>query len=140
MDKNDNRKDFLIKRDYKTWMPIKSEINNRQKFRTFSEWQVWWVAVGENVGSEINGKGAYYLRPAIVLKKSSKLSFLGIPLTTQAHEGYGFVKFMFKGKESYAVLNQLRTFSVFRLVRKKGELDDSDITLIRQRLKEFLNF
>ena len=132
--------DFTKKRDYKKWMPVKSRIHYNGKFRTFSEGQIWWCVLGENVGVEINGKGEYFLRPVYVLKKNGKLSFAGIPLTTRAHDGYGYVEFQFKGKTTYAILSQCTTVSVFRMLRKMGEADDSDVRLIRERLGEYLGF
>ncbi|MBQ5812168.1 hypothetical protein IIW29_01165 [Candidatus Saccharibacteria bacterium] len=80
------------------------------------------------------------MRPVYIFKKNGKLSFAGIPLTTRAHEGYGYVKFRFKNKETYAVLSQYRTISVFRLLRKMGEADDADIDLIRQGLGDYLGY
>ena len=131
---------FAIKRDYREWMRIKANIHNSGKFRTFSEGQVWWCVLGENVGIEINGKGDYFLRPIFVLKKSGRLGFIGIPLTTKAHDGYGYLRFDFKGKTTYAVFSQIKTVSVFRLLRKMGEVDDSDLEKIRKGVGEFLGF
>lgn len=47
-----------------------------------TEGEVWWVAIGENVGVEINGKSRYFSRPVIVFRKLSHLGFMGIPLST----------------------------------------------------------
>ena len=76
----------------------------------------------------------------MILQKNGKLSFAGIPLTTKAREGYGYVKFGFKGKTTYAVLSRYTTISVFRLLRKMGEADDSDVRLIRKKLGEYLGY
>ncbi|MBR3322411.1 type II toxin-antitoxin system PemK/MazF family toxin [Candidatus Saccharibacteria bacterium] len=141
MDNNKLEKSsFIDWRDYKKWMPVKQKVHNGARFRTFSEGQIWWCVLGENVGVEINGKGDYFLRPVYIFKKKGKLSFIGIPLTTQAHEGYGYVKFRFKDKYTYAVLSQITTVSVFRLMRKMGEADDSDVKLIHERLGQYLDF
>ena len=45
--------------DYKKWMGVKSDINNGGKTRKINEGDVVWVAVGENVGVEIDGKRVY---------------------------------------------------------------------------------
>lgn len=134
---DDKKNDFHNERDYAKWTPLKIKTHNRGKIKTFSEGWVWWCIFGENVGTEINGKGDYFLRPVLIFKKTGKLGFIGIPLTTQAREGYGYVKFMFKDKEVYAILSQIKTFSVFRLLRKKGQIDDSDMLLIREQFKEY---
>ncbi|MBR0467407.1 type II toxin-antitoxin system PemK/MazF family toxin [Candidatus Saccharibacteria bacterium] len=131
--------DFLEKRDYKEWMPIKADTHNAGRYRTFSEGQIWWCIWGENVGTEINGKGELFLRPVYIFKKDGRLNFTGIPLTTQAHEGHGYVKFNFKDKEIYAVLSQIRATSVFRLLRKKGEADDMDVSKIKNAFAEYFD-
>ena len=137
---DDLKSAFAIRRDYKEWMRIKANIHNGGKFRTFSEGQVWWCVLGENVGIEINGKGSYFLRPIFVLKKNGRLGFIGIPLTTKAHSGYGYLSFDFKGKTTYAVFSQIKTISVFRLLRKMGEVDDLDFEKIQKGIGEFLGF
>ena len=132
------KNDSALRRDYSEWAPLKCRIHNGGRFRTFSEGQIWRCVTGENVGVEINGKGSCFLRPVFALKKNSRLGFICIPLTTQAHEGHGYIKFNFKEKEVYAVLSQIRNISVFRLLRKKGEADDLDVKKIKSGLKEYL--
>ena len=64
----------LIK-NYKEWMGRKTIINNRGVARSFREGDVWWAAVGENVGVEIDGKSQRYSRPIVILKKHSGALF-----------------------------------------------------------------
>lgn len=60
------------------WMERKECIHNVGRLLAISEREVWWVAVGENVGVEINGKSGRFSRPVLVYKKLSKFGFLGI--------------------------------------------------------------
>ncbi|MCL2807072.1 MAG: hypothetical protein FWD27_02750 [Coriobacteriia bacterium] len=39
-------------KDYKRWMPKKSEINSRRERVAFKERDVFWVSIGENIGFE----------------------------------------------------------------------------------------
>lgn len=87
--------------------------------------------MGKNVGVEINGKQEFFLRPVLILKKLSGLGFMGIPLTSQSHNGSWYVSFEFKGKEQYAVLAQARVLSIYRLRRKMGVVPNSDLELVR---------
>lgn len=86
--------------------------------------------MGENVDVEINGKNEVFSRPVLIYKKLSRFGFLGIPLTTQKHEGDWYVSFVFKDKTSIAVLSQVRTFSVLRLYRRMGTIPESDFNLV----------
>lgn len=120
-------------RNYKKWMSIKATVHNTAVLRRFKEWELWWCAIGENVGVEINGKGDMFTRPVIVYHKFSKFGFMGIPPTSQDHTKEApdwYVGFRFKDKDQFAALNQLGRISAFRLCRKMGELDDEDIRKI----------
>lgn len=91
-----------------------------------------WCGFGENVGIEINGKNDLFSRPVLVFKKFSQYGFLGIPLTSQPHEGTWYAHFRFHGKEQVAVLVQQRTFSSSRLYSKMGRIDEMDMRRIKE--------
>lgn len=97
--------------------------------------EVWWCAMGENVGVEINGKSNTFARPVLIFKKLSRYGFLAIPLTSQPHVGSWYASFRFQGKEQVAVLAQIRVISVARLYRKIGSIDDNDKTVIREAFR-----
>lgn len=80
------------------WNVVKSDLHARGTFRKIKEGDVWWCSIGENIGVEINGKQNFFLRPVLVLKKLSGFGFMGIPLTSQSHDGSWYVPFVFKGK------------------------------------------
>ena len=136
MVKNASKKqEFKSDRNYEDWMLVKDGIQYGKTKRSFKEWELWWCAVGENVGVEINGKGMRFMRPVIVFKKFGKLSFTGIPTTTQNHMKRSpdwYVHFRLRGVDEYAAINQMGTISVFRLYRKIGQLDDEDARRITE--------
>lgn len=99
--------------------------------------EIWWCSMGENIGVEINGKGSAFMRPVLVVRKLSKASFIGIPLTSQLHNGSWYVHFRFKNRDEFAVLAQIRTFSVQRLYRKMGSVDGLDMKMVLEKLKIF---
>ena len=116
---------------FDAWNVVKTGIHFAGVFRDIKEGDVWWCSVGETVGVEINGKQEFFLRPVLVLKKLSKFGFMGIPLTSQPHEGTWYVPFVFKEKTQYAVLAQARVLSVYRLRRKMGTVPNSDLALVK---------
>lgn len=81
---------------------------------------------------EINGKHEVFSRPVLVLKKLSRLGFMGIPLTSQLHEGSWYVSFMFGDKREVAVLAQARVMSVARLYCRMGVVTNGDMKRIRE--------
>jgi hypothetical protein len=44
---------------------------------------IWWASVGQNVGSEINGKSRLFSRPVIIFKKLAHGFYFVIPTTTK---------------------------------------------------------
>lgn len=92
--------------------------------------------MGENVGVEINGKNEVFSRPVLVYKKLSRFGFMGIPLTSQPHDGDWYVSFTFRGKTSIAVLSQARTLSVLRLYRRMGTIPETDFAAVARRFNK----
>ena len=61
----------MLKR-FSEWFGLKKKLHERQQTPPLiSEREVWWASVGENVGSEVNGKSALFSRPVIIYKKLS---------------------------------------------------------------------
>ena len=115
------------------WFPLKESKHNTvvRKLPKVTDGEVWWVAVGENVGVEINGKSEYFSRPVLIFKKLSYLGFMGIPLSTQEHNGSWYVNFRFQGKEVYAALSQAKVFSAARLYNRLGQIAEDDMTKVK---------
>jgi mRNA interferase MazF len=119
-------------KDFVRWFKLKEELHARdQRPPLVSERDIWWASVGENVGSEINGKSRLFSRPVIVYKKLSHGFYFVIPTTTQSKTGSWFVSFRQQGKEMMACLHQSRAIDHRRLSSKLGTLDDEDFVNIR---------
>ena len=116
---------------FEEWIVVKSDLHEKSVVRNIKEGDIYWCAVGENVGVEINGKSETFARPVVILKKLSRYGFMGIPLTSQPHDGSWYIPFIFKQQREYAVLAQARVFSVSRLYKKMGMLPHSDLEIIR---------
>ena len=70
------------------WIGLKERLdNNEHQPPHVSEGDIWWASVGENVGSEINGKNKLFSRPVIILKKLAHGFYFVIPTTTKIREG-----------------------------------------------------
>lgn len=121
----------MLKR-FLEWIGLKEKIHKKSKGpRFFKEGDIWWCAVGENIGVEINGKGATFTRPVFVYKKLSREGFLGIPLSTQLKQGSWYVSITFQDKHICANMAQARVFSAARMSEKMGALDEGDMTKIK---------
>lgn len=101
-----------------------------------SEGDIWWISIGENIGSEINGKSAFFSRPVIILKKLSHSFYLVVPTTTKLKVGTWYVTFRHKEQENVACLHQVRTIDYRRLSSKLGTLDDTDFAHVKEGFRE----
>jgi mRNA interferase MazF len=122
----------MIKR-FLEWIGLKEKLHNiSSKPPLVSEGDMWWASIGENVGSEINGKSNKFSRPVVIHKKLARGFYFVIPTTTQKREGSWYVHFRHKELDEYACLHQARAIDYRRLFAKIGTLDDMDIKLIKQ--------
>ncbi len=126
-------------KDFDKWNSQKKQINDRAKTPFYHEREIWWCALGVNVGSEQDGSGDESRRPVLILKALGSTIFLAIPLTTssQSHPlrpSLGIVD----GKKAHALLSQLRVIDTKRLIRKIEYLDKDTFDRIRKIAKELL--
>ena len=71
---------MFIKR-FAEWIVLKEKLHDKQHEAPFvSEGEIWWASVGENVGSEINGKSNLFSRPVIIYKKLSHNFSFHLPM------------------------------------------------------------
>jgi mRNA interferase MazF len=111
-------------KDFDRWNTEKKRLNESDDRLYFREGEMWWVALGVNVGFEMDGKRSDFSRPVLVLKKYNQYSFLALPLTTNARANpYRIALGFVDGKQSFAVLSQLRNIDSARLINKAAVVD-----------------
>jgi len=118
---------------FKKWITLKEKIDTSKHKPPFvSQGDIWWAHIGENVGSEINGKSNQFSRPVIIFKKLSHGFYFVIPTTTQQKSGTWFVPFRQKNIDMIACLHQARSIDHRRLTTKIGTLDDKDTECVKK--------
>lgn len=123
------------------WTKLKCRIQlSKQKEVYFSEREIWWAHLGENIGSEQNGKNDQFDRPVLIIKKFNPSLLLILPMTTSEKDGKYYVATSHNGGQRPAkvVLSQVRTISSRRLIKKQRTLPELEFREIRRRLKEML--
>ena len=125
-------------KDFNGWIIIKEKLHDNCKLRVVRDGEIWWCVIGENVGSEICGKGKTFARPVLVLRKLDKYHFIGIPLTSKKHNGSWYVSFEFHNKLQIAVVAQVESISVYRLYSKIGRVPNSDLELVKKGLTDLV--
>lgn len=117
---------------FQEWIRLKENLHLKNlSIPHVSEGEIWWASIGENIGSEINGKSELFSRPVIIFKKLSHDFYLVVPTTTQNRIGTWYVSFKRKGISQTACLHQIRTIDSKRISSRLGELTGADFEKIK---------
>jgi hypothetical protein len=73
------------------WIGLKQKLHQgTQSPPLVTAGDMWWASVGQNVGSEINGKSRLFSRPVIIFKKLAHGFYFVIPTTTKSKVGSSY--------------------------------------------------
>jgi len=123
-------------KDFLQWFGLKQKLHdNKAKVPFVRERDLWWVSLGENIGSEINGKSDLYSRPVVIIKKLAHGFFLVAPTTTKDHEGTWYVPIIFNEKKTNVCLHQIRTIDYRRLSSRIGQISGDDFEIVKGGFK-----
>jgi mRNA interferase MazF len=120
-------------KEFLKWISLKEKLHGKEHIPPFfKEGEIWWCHFGENVGTEMNGKGDYFTRPVLILKKYDKFSFMAVPLTTKDKKGTWYYTFIHNQKTQTAVLAQSRVINYKRIKELVGKVDSTDFKNIKK--------
>lgn len=104
------------------WNEVKKELEQKTG-TSVANGEVYWLSVGQNLGSETYGKGADFKRPVLVLNKvyikNYINAFIGVPLSSKASQKSGCLYHKFTDKQGIkqvALLAQIRLFDTKRVI------------------------
>lgn len=127
-----------MKKEFDRWNQKKKEINNL-KPNFYRERDVRWCSLGVNVGFEQDGTSESYRRPVVILKGFSRSVCLVVPLTTSNKiNPYHLQLGKIEGKESVAILSQIRLIDTKRLHDRLAVLEESKFEELRKAIKNIL--
>jgi mRNA interferase MazF len=124
-------------RVYDLWIKFKEILNLLNIKLPFSEKEIWWVSFGINIGIEINGKGEYFERPAVIIKRFNILHAWVLPISRVDNLKDGIhvsIKHNLLELNSVVVLSQIQTISNERLLRHIGRVSDQEFKNIKDAL------
>lgn len=130
----------LFQDKFDEWNNVKKKIEKKDIQIKFSQGNIYFMSVGQNIGYEVYGKKDLFLRPVLVYRKLSSETFIGIPLTSKQKEGNYYFTFKYTSKTlSTALLNQIRVFDIKRAEYYDGYINLKDFTKLRDKVKELIN-
>ena len=87
------------------WIGLKEKLHRSDHKPPFvSERDLWWASLGQNVGSEVNGKSGRFSRPVLVMRKFAHGFYLVAPTTTKQREGTWYVHVRLGNQDEYVCL------------------------------------
>ncbi len=126
-------------KNFDKWNVIKKNIHKYKKVIGFSQYEIIFMKVGENIGYEQNGKGKDFLRPILVYKKFNNRVFLGIPLTSQPKNDKFHFEFEYKkDKRSFAILSQIKLFDIKRAKYRDGKISRYYFDKLQEKLLKLI--
>ena len=123
------------------WNAIKKSIDTQKIIKKAQNKRIFWVCIGQNVGSEVFGKSGIFTRPVLVVNVFFNGTFLGVPLSSKAQNKKGkfYHKFIdSKGKMQVALLGQIRIFDTKRIETYIGKIDDENFKQIKEKIKNHI--
>lgn len=107
---------------------IRHHINEEVGKKYFREKEIWWAAVGKNIGFEINGKNDLFERPVLILKVYSKDMCFILPLSSKIKEPVPWYQkvISLENGDSAVIINQGKIISSKRLLRKHDIISTED--------------
>jgi mRNA interferase MazF len=120
------------------WLRFKLQLEANQVRLIYKEREIWWAALGSNIGYEEDGKSQKFSRPVVIVKGFSEQLIWVVPLSTTTNRGKYYHPLVSVSDKSVALLSQLRTIDTLRLLAKIGMLQETDFVSLKSKLREFL--
>ncbi len=127
-----------IQKDFDGWNMRKKSLDCYKKKIYFRKSEIWWCALGVNIGFEQDGKNENFERPVLVLRKINRhLAFI-IPLSSKIKNHPYYYRYDYDGKYFSAILFQSRVVSTKRFLRRLGVMEKINFYGIIEALIRFI--
>ena len=131
-------------KEYDEWNEVKKNTQQKKRKLGMKSREIFWVKIGHNIGSEEYGKGKDFARPVIIVRRLTSDLFIGIPITTTIKNNDYFHSFTYNNKsrgqvENSAMILQVKTFSIKRVLSKIGTVDKESFDEILEKTKSLFN-
>lgn len=128
-----------MQKDFEQWNKDKQRLDTSEENKLYYERQIWWCSLGVNIGFEQDGTGKEHQHPVLILNGMSRTTCYVIPLTTSAKEHKHRIHIgEVEGKQTAALMSQMRLIDTKRLVNKIGFLDKEIFAIVRKAAKDIL--
>jgi len=127
-----------MENNFNKWNEVKKQVHKKVNNVGFKEREIFWVRLGQNIGSEEYGKGNEFQRPVLIVRKLTRDIFFGVPLTSTLKDNDYFHSFTYQTKKDVinnsAMILQLKTFDKNRLMTRIGMINKNDFEEIKNKI------
>ena len=109
-------------KDFDSWNERAKLFNAKEFNDFFYAREIWWCALGTNIGSEQDGKNESFERPVVIINKINPHLLLIVPMTSKISDHKHRITVNVFGTQSQVIIEQVRSISSKRLLRKVGIL------------------
>jgi mRNA interferase MazF len=129
-----------MEKDFDAWNSFKKKLDAAAPRYDlfFVEREVWWCALGINVGVESNGKNHRFERPVLIIKKFNGEMVWVLPLTSKQKSSPNYQQVSHDDGISWVYLSQIKTISTKRLLRKIGMIGERDFLEICLKVAAYI--
>ncbi len=127
-------------KDFDSWNSLKKKLNDEPHRPNIRAGEVRWISCGVNVGSEIDGKGDSFTRPALVVHVVGSVLALVVPLSTKIKTVAGYFPFEFQGQKASLCVHQTRVISQLRVLARKGKISEKRLAEVKAEIRTFFSF
>lgn len=131
---------MYYKKDFDAWNNVKKRLEQEKRKVYIRAGEIRWVAFGVNLGSEIDGKGVSFTRPALILHVIGSHLALVIPMSTKIKNIAGYISFEWKGSMAALCIHQIRIVSQKRVLARKGRISQNRLNIIKKEITKFFVF
>jgi len=121
-----------------SWVKIKIRTHFVEVAFDFSEKQIWWASIGQNVGIEQNGKNVNFERPILIFRRFNDDQFWALPISTKIKTNKYCHVFNQGGRQFCINLSQMRVMDRKRLLRRLEDLPTDDFIKVKIQIKKIV--
>lgn len=119
-------------KDFVGWAKFAKELENRPRPTNLKSGIICWCYLGVNVGTEQDGTGENFARPALILDLLGPNQAFILPFTSRIKKGRSYMQVMVKGNPETLIINQPRAIDMKRLGYYLDEVNDEQLQNIRR--------
>ncbi len=127
-----------MKKDFDSWNIRKQVLDQTKRELLFKEGEIWWCAIGKNIGEEVYGKGEHFRRPVVIFRKLTSNSCIAIPTTTKPRTGSWYHYLKVADKNRWVMMHQMKFISANRLWVRESSLSNEELNELKKSVAGLL--